>query len=152
MIRFGVLGIGYIGKRHAQSIGANPHTLLVSMADVLSCSECGAEGFLEENVSWCKSLEELLAHSDDLDIVSICTPNGLHAEQAITILNAGLHVVLEKPIALSVEDSKKIKSASDASGKHVFCVMQNRFSPPSQWLKGIVDLSLIHISEPTRRS
>ena len=74
----------------------------------------------EENVSWCESLDELLAHSNDLDIVSICTPNGLHAEQAIAILNAGLHVVLEKPIALSVEDAEKIKAASDASGKHVF--------------------------------
>ena len=139
MIRFGVLGLGHIGKRHAQSIGANPHTLLVSMADIRSCSDCGADEYLEENVSWCESLDELLAHSNDLDIVSICTPNGLHAEQAIAILNAGLHVVLEKPIALSVEDAEKIKAASDASGKHVFCVMQNRFSPPSQWLKGVVD-------------
>ena len=65
-------------------------------------------------------------------------PNALHARQAIDCLNAGAHVVLEKPIALSTADCKQILTTATANDKHVFCVMQNRYSAPMQWLRQLM--------------
>ena len=138
MIRFGVLGLGHIGKRHAQSIIAHPGASITHLADIRTQVECGAES-ISDSTNWFTSLDDLL-HSENLpDVVSVCTPNGLHANQAIAILEAGVHVVLEKPISLSVADAQRVFEASEKTGKKVFCVMQNRFAPPSQWLKGLVD-------------
>ena len=135
MIRFGVLGLGHIGKRHAQSINAHPGACITHLADIRSPEECG----VEEHTEWFSSLEELLRSENLPDVVSVCTPNGFHANQAIELLEAGVHVVLEKPISLSVADAQRVLDASNRTGKQVFCVMQNRFAPPSQWLKGLVD-------------
>lgn len=138
MIRFGVLGLGHIGKRHAQSISAHPGATITHLADIRSQDECGATDLLHD-VTWFDSLQNLIEDEAKPDVVSICTPNGLHASQAIDLLEAGIHVVLEKPISLSVADAKRIKNTSEKTGKKVFCVMQNRFAPPSQWLKELVD-------------
>lgn len=138
MIRIGVLGLGHIGNRHAQSINAHAGATLTHLADVRTHEECGASEYLE-SATWFDSLEQLLSSDSLPDAVSICTPNGLHADQCIALLEAGVNVILEKPIALSLADATRIKQASDATGMKVFCVMQNRFSPPSQWLKSLVD-------------
>lgn len=138
MIRFGVLGLGHIGKKHAKSIGEHPGTHISHLADIRSHEECGVYEFIND-AKWCNSLEEILNDEAKPDVVSICTPNGFHAQQAIDLLEAGIHVILEKPISLSVSDAKRVQNASKQTGKQVFCVMQNRFAPPSQWLKGLVD-------------
>ncbi|MBM55289.1 MAG: oxidoreductase [Euryarchaeota archaeon] len=138
MIRFGVLGLGHIGKRHAQSISAHPGASLTHLADIKSQEECGATEFLE-NATWFDSLDTLISSDDLPDVVSVCTPNGLHANQCIKLLESGVNVVLEKPISLSLTDALRVKQASEATGMKVFCVMQNRFAPPSQWLKDLVD-------------
>jgi predicted dehydrogenase len=72
------------------------------------------------------------------DVVSICTPNNLHAPQSIEALNAGFNVLVEKPMALSKADCEDVIYKSMQAGKLVFCVMQNRYSPPSVWLKEII--------------
>ena len=136
MIRFGVLGLGHIGKRHAQSVLGHASAELVSIADVRSKEECDAVQF--EDVIWYDSMGEML-ESGGLDVVCVCTPNGLHAEQAIEIMRNGCDVVLEKPIALSVKDAQAIKQVSEETSRNVFCVMQNRYAPPSVWLKEMVD-------------
>ena len=138
MIRFGVLGLGHIGKRHAQSINAHPGAYITHLADIRSQEKCGVEGVSDDSM-WCNSLDSLLTSSELPDVVSVCTPNGLHTDQAIMLLEAGVHVVLEKPISLSVADARRVLAASEKTGRNVFCVMQNRFAPPSQWLKGLVD-------------
>ena len=138
MIRFGVLGLGHIGKRHAQSINAHPGACITHLADIRSQEQCGAEGVSDDAV-WFNSLDSLLSSYKLPDVVSVCTPNGLHADQAIMLLQVGVHVVLEKPISLSVSDARRVMAASEKTGKKVFCVMQNRFAPPSQWLKELVD-------------
>ena len=73
----------------------------------------------------------MLAAHPELDVVCICTPNGLHSSQAIQALEAGHHVVIEKPMALSRLDGEKVLHKALEVGKQVFCVMQNRYSPPS---------------------
>ncbi len=134
-IKFAVVGAGHIGKRHAEMITREDEAELIAMVDVRSQEECGAEHF---NVPFFKSIEELLASDLVLDVVNICTPNGLHAEQSLAALEAKKHVVCEKPMGLSKDNCEKVIFKSLQMSKNVFCVMQNRYSPPSQWIKSVV--------------
>lgn len=135
-IRFAVVGSGHIGKRHAAMIQQNPESELIAMADVNTAlaGEIGSTF----GVPFFPSIEELLASGLDFDVVNICTPNNFHAPQAIMALEAGKHVVVEKPMALSKADCEDVIYKSLQAGKLVFCVMQNRYSPPSVWLKEVL--------------
>jgi predicted dehydrogenase len=95
-------------------------------------------GLTEIKEPFFKSLDELLSSTLDVDVVNICTPNGYHAEYAIRVLEAQKHVVLEKPISLTKADAEKVLFKSLEMSKHVFSVMQNRYSPPSVWLKELM--------------
>ncbi len=81
------------------------------------------------------SIDSLLSASLPFDIAVICTPNGLHAEHTIQCLRAGVHVICEKPMALTVEDCKDMITASEKADKYLFIVKQNRFNPPVAALK-----------------
>ena len=81
----------------------------------------------------------MLAQNPEIDVVCIATPNGLHAKQALQCLRHGKHVVVEKPMALNKADAEKIIFQSLQSSKHVFVVMQNRYSPPSVWIKDLIE-------------
>jgi len=140
MIKFAVIGQGHIGKRHAEMIRRNPESELVAVCDVLDKEKIGLADIKE---LYFKSIDELLAADLDIDVVNICTPNGFHAEYAIKALDAKKHVVLEKPIALTKADAEKILFKSLEMSKHVFSVMQNRFSPPAVWLKEIVEKDIL---------
>ena len=136
MIKFAVIGQGHIGKRHAEMIRRNPEAELIAVCDVLTKEQLGLTDIQEKFFS---NYEELLASGLDIDVINICTPNGFHAEYAIKALQAKKHVVLEKPIALTKKDAENILFKSLEMSRHVFCVMQNRYSPPSVWLKELVD-------------
>lgn len=86
-----------------------------------------------------RDITSLLSAGLDLDVVSICTPNGMHAGMAIQAMGAGYHVVIEKPLALTREDAEKVVYSALKYHKQVFCVMQNRYSPPSVWIKDMID-------------
>lgn len=135
MIKFVVIGQGHIGKRHAEMIRRNPDSQLVAVCDILPKEQIGLENI---EVPYFRSIDELLDSDLDIDVVNICTPNGFHAEYAIKALEKKHHVVLEKPIALTKHDAEQIVFKSLQVSRHVFCVMQNRYSPPSVWLKQIV--------------
>lgn len=134
--RFAVIGCGHIGKRHAQMIARNDETALVALCDVKEKETLGID---EYPVPFFSSIDELLAGGVAFDVMSICTPNGFHATMALKALETGHHVLVEKPLALSVADAEKIIAASERYGKQVFCVMQNRYSPPSVWIRQLVD-------------
>jgi len=136
MIKFAVIGQGHIGKRHAEMIRKNPEAELVAVCDVLNKEQIGLGDIKEPYFS---SIDDLLASGLEIDIINICTPNGFHAAYAIKALKAKKHVVLEKPIALTKLDAEEILFNSLEMSHHVFCVMQNRYSPPSVWLKELVD-------------
>tara|TARA_Y100000385_G_scaffold289897_1_gene360923 strand:- start:9634 stop:10674 length:1041 start_codon:yes stop_codon:yes gene_type:complete len=139
-IKFAVIGAGHIGKRHAEMIRRETESELVAMVDIRTKDECDATNF---DVPFFSSLEELLASGLDIDVINICTPNGLHADQSILALESGRHVVCEKPMGLSKERCEKVIFKSLQKSKHVFCVMQNRYSPPSEWIKSVVDRQLL---------
>ena len=136
MIKFVVIGQGHIGKRHAEMIRTNPESKLVAVCDVLPKEQIGLANIEEPYFT---NIDELLASDLEFDVVNICTPNGFHAEYAIKSLQAKKHVVLEKPIALTKTDAELILFKSLEMSHHVFCVMQNRYSPPSVWLKELAD-------------
>ena len=135
-IKFAVVGAGHIGKRHAEMICREAEGELVAMVDVRSKEECNAENF---NVPFFNTIEELLSSNLEFDVVNICTPNGLHANQSLAALEAKKHVVCEKPMGLSKDNCEKVIFKSLQMSKSVFCVMQNRYSPPSQWIKSVVN-------------
>ncbi|MEI7502589.1 MAG: Gfo/Idh/MocA family oxidoreductase [Paludibacter sp.] len=136
MIKFAVIGQGHIGKRHAEMIRNNPEAELVAVCDVLPKEQIGLANIIE---AYFNSIDDLLTSGLNIDIINICTPNGFHAEYALKALKAKKHVVLEKPIALTKQDAEEILFKSLEMSHHVFCVMQNRYSPPSVWLKELVD-------------
>jgi len=139
-LKFAVVGAGHIGKRHAEMIRRNPHAKLVAMVDILPPQQCGIH---QIDIPFFSSLNELITANLSLDVVCICTPNGLHVAQTIQALKAGHHVVCEKPLALSTKDAKTVLTTAEQTGKHVFCVKQNRYSPPSVWIKDVIDKQLL---------
>ena len=143
-LRFAVVGLGHIGKRHAEMIRRHPGCELVAGCDIRSREELG----VQEDLVFHQDMAEMLAAHADISVVCICTPNGLHAEQALLALDYGHHVIVEKPMALNRRDGEAVLHKALEVGKQVFCVMQNRYSPPSAWLKELVDsgrLGRIHM-------
>ncbi|MBL1278792.1 MAG: Gfo/Idh/MocA family oxidoreductase [Fluviicola sp.] len=139
-VKFAVIGAGHIGKRHATMIHRDEESELVAMIDVRTKEECGAQDF---DVPFFSSIEELIDSNISFDVLNVCTPNGLHAEQSLKGLSAGKHVVCEKPMGLSKDNCEKVIFKSLQMSKNVFCVMQNRYSPPSEWIKSVVDRELL---------
>jgi len=135
-IKFAVIGCGHIGKRHAEMISRNEECELVALVDVKDKTTLGIEKY---NIPFFTSVEELISSGIYIDVVNIASPNGFHTEQALVCLDAKKHVVIEKPIALSKQDAERVIFKALHVHKHVFAVMQNRYSPPSQWIKELVE-------------
>lgn len=140
-VKFAVVGCGHIGKRHATMVQNNEESELVALCDIKPKSELGLGDL--DGVPFYDSIEGLLASGLDFDVVNICTPNGLHSDQAALALDAGKHIVVEKPIGLSKAKCENVIFKALRNHKHVFAVMQNRYSPPSVWLKEIVENKII---------
>jgi UDP-N-acetyl-2-amino-2-deoxyglucuronate dehydrogenase len=139
-IKFAVAGQGHIGKRHAEMIRRNEDCELIAVCDILSNEKLGLGTISEKTYT---SVAEMLKAHPDIEVLNICTPNGLHAEHSLLGLEAGKHIVCEKPMALHRKDCEAIIYKSLQMHKQVFCVMQNRFSPPSEWLKQVVDQKIV---------
>ncbi|MDG1439137.1 MAG: Gfo/Idh/MocA family oxidoreductase [Flavobacteriales bacterium] len=135
-VKFGVIGTGHIGKRHAEMIQRNPSCELVALCDILSKNKLGLENY---TVPFYNNHKELLEFHPEIDVVCICTPNGSHSSIAIEVLEFDKHLVIEKPIGLSKAKCEKVIFKALQKHKQVFAVMQNRYSPPSQWLKQLVE-------------
>ena len=135
-IHFAVVGCGHIGMRHAEMIRRENGAELTALCDIRPKSELAVETYVD--VPFFSSIDELLASNITYDVVNICTPNGLHAGMAIQAIEAGHHVVIEKPMALTTADAEKVVYAGLKYRKQIFCVMQNRYSPPSIWIKNLI--------------
>ncbi len=135
-IKFAVVGQGHIGKRHAEMIRRHDDTQLVAVCDVLPKEKLGIENITEKFYS---SIEKMLESHPEIDVINIASPNGLHAKHALLALEAQKHIVCEKPMALTKADCENIIFKALNVHKQVFCVMQNRYSPPSEWIKQLID-------------
>ena len=139
-IKFAVVGCGHIGKRHAEMVKRNSETELVALCDIRPEKDLGIADY---NVPFFNSIDGLLSSVPDVDVVCVCSPNGLHAEHSLKALEEKKHVVCEKPMALTKADCEKIIFKALQVSRHLFCVMQNRYSPPSYWLKEIVEKDIL---------
>lgn len=136
-VRFVICGIGHIGRRHAALVQRQPGARLAALIDTRA--ELAAELAAEfPGVPFFASLEEYLAHGPTAHVLTVATPNYLHASQAIAGLRHGLHVLVEKPLALHTADAEQMLATAAQVGRLVFGVMQNRYSPPAVWLKQVV--------------
>lgn len=142
-VKFSVIGFGRIGKRHAKITNEYEHSSLISVTEVNS-EEFDTLDDLNLSPKTYSTIDEFLEKDQhESEVVTICTPNGYHTEYAVKLLNAGYHVVVEKPMGLTKEGCLEVIGAQEASGKRVFVVKQNRYSPPSVWMKQVVDKGLI---------
>jgi len=139
-IKFAVVGCGHIGKRHAEMINRNIEAELVALIDVRDKVELNIDGF---NVPFFNSLDDFLNSGIKADVINVATPNGFHAEQGVKVISSGSHLVIEKPMSLSKRDSESLIYKGLQYQKQVFCVMQNRYSPPSVWLKNLIDSKIL---------
>ena len=131
-IRFAVVGFGYIGQRHAAIIQSLPAAKLVAVV------EPSSERHFPADIPVFETLDQFLKSGIMVDVVSICTPNGFHYRQCMEALTYGAHILCEKPLALEHRHCLEIIQLADRLGKKVFCVMQNRYSPPAQWLRSLL--------------
>ena len=134
-IKFAILGCGHIGKRHAEVIANHPYAELVATID--PAYEEFAIGSVKPKHF--QNLSDFFKQNLEIDVVNVCSPNGLHAKQAIQCLDQSYHVVIEKPIALNLTEANRILEAANRNQKQVFPVVQNRYAPTIQWLKQLVE-------------
>jgi UDP-N-acetyl-2-amino-2-deoxyglucuronate dehydrogenase len=137
IVKFAVVGCGHIGKRHAEMVVRNPESELVALIDTKPKNSLNLDSYNE--VPFFDTLEDLLSSGIDVDVINLASPNGFHAEQALKCLDAKKHIVVEKPMALNKQDAEKVIFKALHVHRHVFAVMQNRYSPPSVWIKELVE-------------
>jgi UDP-N-acetyl-2-amino-2-deoxyglucuronate dehydrogenase len=134
--RIALVGCGRISKNHFEAIDKIDGLELVAVSD--ADPERAKRAGLERKVPYFSSYEKMLAESN-ADVVTIATPSGLHPEQGIAAAKAGKHVVMEKPMAISLTGADALVQACDKAGVQLFVVKQNRLNPPVQLLKRAVD-------------
>ncbi len=135
MIHFAIIGCGRIAQRHAEHI--HKLGMLVAVCDTVQ-EKADSLGEKYQAKSY-YSVEALLSSEKEVQVISICSPNGLHAQHAIKSLEAGFHVLCEKPMAINVNDCGEMIKTAERYNKRLFAIKQNRFNPPVEAVKNIID-------------
>jgi predicted dehydrogenase len=144
MLRIGLVGAGAFGEIHLQGFSKNPHCELVAIA---SRTEEHANSLSERfNIpktyfgddSWIKMIE-----NEELDVVSVCTPNYLHAPITLKAIEKDCHVLCEKPIAISREELDQMESMLNAKDLIFFTSFQKRYNPTFRLIKDILDEEIL---------
>jgi len=134
--RIALVGCGRIANNHVEAIKRVDGLELVAASDV---DEARAKAFAEPlGIPWFTSYEQML-EKVECDVVTICTPSGMHAAQGVLAAKTGHHVVTEKPMAISLKGADELVHACDEAKVHLFVVKQNRLNAPVQMLKRAVD-------------
>jgi UDP-N-acetyl-2-amino-2-deoxyglucuronate dehydrogenase len=130
-LKFAIIGCGRIADRHAEQIDR----LAVLQA---VCDKEESKAIRLGNKYRTKiytDIEELLMQEKGIDVISVCTPNGLHAEHSIMAFRKGFHVLCEKPMAISVYDCGEMIKEAEKANRRLFVVKQNRYNPPVKAIK-----------------
>lgn len=134
-VKIALVGCGRIAQRHAQYAAEFGELVAVCDIDFYKAEDLAGQ---YKEVKAYKDIKALL-YDGGFDVVSVCTPNGLHAEHSIMALNAGCHVLCEKPMAISVADCGEMIKAAEKNNRRLFAVKQNRFNPPVSAVKNAID-------------
>jgi UDP-N-acetyl-2-amino-2-deoxyglucuronate dehydrogenase len=133
--RFAIIGCGRIARRHAECIAG------IGILEAV-CDIDGKQALKFADLYHATpytDLDDLLSQKPLLDVICICTPNGIHADQSVAALQAGFNVLCEKPMALTVEDCARMIRAAKQANKKLLIVKQNRFNPPVMAVKKAID-------------
>ena len=138
-MNFAIVGCGRISKNHVDALINNVEGCkLIAVCDIVEQRALDKKNQYEEKISGVVSIytdyKDMLL-KEDIDCISICTESGYHAKIAIDCLNAGKHVLIEKPMAMTIEDADKINNLASEKGLKVGVCHQNRFNPPIQKLR-----------------
>ncbi|MFE4572853.1 Gfo/Idh/MocA family protein [Paenibacillus chitinolyticus] len=134
-VRFGLIGCGIIADIHAKGIRETPEAELTAVYDFVP--ETAVRFGQTYSAAVYESLEEMLAR-DDLDVVCICTPSGLHAGQAVQAAKAGKHVFVEKPMAITMADLDDMIRVSGENGVLLSTVFPRRMSPAARYARELI--------------
>lgn len=134
-IKFALLGCGRIAQRHAEHIANNGELVAACDTDISKADSLAAK----YNATPYYDIDMLLQTEKELDVVSICTPNGLHSQHAIKSLKAGFHVLCEKPMAINVNDCGEMIKTAEQYNRRLFAIKQNRFNPPVSAVKQLIE-------------
>lgn len=135
-LRFGLIGCGRIAQRHASLM--QQHGVLAAVCDIdkskadVVAAQYGAEAFYDAG-------EMLQFWQGELDVVAVCSPNGLHAAQSIAAMRHGAHVLCEKPMAIRFSDAEAMMEVARLTGRHLVVVKQNRYNPPVVAVKQMLE-------------
>ena len=146
-LKIGIVGLGYMGNYHMRSYLANPRCSVFAVCDI---DEKGAMHKMKELNCTAKYFSDYDMFLEQVDAVSICSPNHMHASQSIAAAKAGKHVLCEKPMATSLEDAQRILAAVEKAEIKFMVGYHRRFNPISQQSKKMVqrgDLGRIFFAE-----
>jgi UDP-N-acetyl-2-amino-2-deoxyglucuronate dehydrogenase len=135
MLQVALVGCGRISVRHAALLGENQiaGARLAAVCDIIEDrARATADRY---NVPWYTDADEMLRANPGIHLVSILTPSGLHAEHVCTLSAHGRHIMVEKPMALTLDDADRMIRACDEHNVRLFVVKQNRFNTPVQKLR-----------------
>lgn len=135
MYQFAIIGCGRISKRHAENIQRVGS--LRAVCDIVP--EKANELAAAFNAKAYYNIDDLLTNEKDIDIVAVCTPNGLHAEHSIKAMQSGKHVLCEKPLSISTVSALEMIDVEKNTGKKLFVVKSTRYNPLFQDLKRELD-------------
>jgi predicted dehydrogenase len=135
-INFAIVGCGRIAQRHAEHIKNTKSCELIACCDIVP--EKAQNLGDKYNATVYYSIEQLL-NDENIDIISVCSPNGLHAEHSILSLQAAKHVLCEKPMAINSFDCGRMITAAENANKRLFVIKQNRYNPPVKAVKKLID-------------
>jgi predicted dehydrogenase len=136
-IGFGIVGPGMIADFHARAIAAIPGC---SVKGVCGRSAATTKAFAEKHgVAFTTDRVEDLVARDDIQVICVTTPSGAHLEPALTAMRAGRHVVVEKPIEVTLERMDTLLAASQAAGVHLLPIFQARYGEGARTVKRALD-------------
>ncbi|HET8840071.1 MAG TPA: Gfo/Idh/MocA family oxidoreductase, partial [Ktedonobacteraceae bacterium] len=135
-MRFGLIGCGVIGPLHAEAIASLPDAQLCAVVDEVAekasglATRYGARAY--------SNMDEMLAR-EQLDIVTVCTPSGLHGECACRVMRAGKHVLVEKPMEITLAAIDEMIQVQRETGVQLAVISQHRFDPAIQQVRSLVE-------------
>jgi predicted dehydrogenase len=133
---FALVGCGRAGERHAAHAGKFGRFVAVCDTNEAAARRLSSETDVEPFTDYGAMLKAL---QGKVDVVAVCTPNGLHCEHSIGAFEAGYHVICEKPMAITVHECGEMIKAAERANRRLFVVKQNRYNPPIAHLKQLLD-------------
>lgn len=135
-IKFGIVGCGVIGKLHAQQLKQIEDAEIVALADVLGER---AEQFAHDFGGAAYSSYQELLKDSRVQVVSVCTPSGMHADMAVEAAHAGKHVIVEKPMDVTLQQADRMIRECRDAGVELGCIFQHRFDYATLRVKELLD-------------